>query len=472
MPPSFSSRPTDATLSVTKAARLLGVHPNTIRTWSDAGRLRYFRINSRGDRRYRLGDLQRFLASAAPSTAVVGPSGHGTGGARRAGTASASEILAAATRPRDGDVDPLAAERHRLDLSVSTALARLASQPSDGTSVFEAAAGTIRDTYGHRHVSIWELHGDRLSPTVVAVASDAVKPRLTDLPRTFGILGAALGIGAVGARRPRAGRWRAAGQRPRDGHAAGRARRPTRAGDRDPGPGWAVGRPAARGRDGRIARAARPRRGAKACAAGLGALVSATRRGAEIDHLRHRAEALRRVASDIGSRLDLNRILTGLVDHAMVLFEGDAAAVFLQRHDGTIAAEVSRGLSNEYLNSLRRSRLARSRRRPSRPAGRSSPSATATTHAAPTSERPSSRRASTRCARRRFATAAPSSACSTSITTARTRGRMPSSRRSPSWPTRRASRSGPRRTTTGWRPGRRSCSRSSSSAPASTGCRA
>ena len=92
---------------------------------------------------------------------------------------------------------------------------------------------------------------------------------------------------------------------------------------------------------------------AKACAAGIGAVVSATGRAVEMEHLRHRAEALRRVASDIGSRLDLNRILTGLVDHAMVLFEGDAAAVFLKRNDGRVAAEVSRGLSNEYLNSLR-----------------------------------------------------------------------------------------------------------------------
>jgi excisionase family DNA binding protein len=49
---------------VTKAARLLGVHPNTIRAWSDQGRLRFYRINQRGDRRYRRGDLQRFLAAA------------------------------------------------------------------------------------------------------------------------------------------------------------------------------------------------------------------------------------------------------------------------------------------------------------------------------------------------------------------------------------------------------------------------
>ena len=65
MPAALPNRPIDATLSVTKAARLLGVHPNTVRAWSDAGRLRYYRINPRGDRRYRLGDLQRFLSAAA-----------------------------------------------------------------------------------------------------------------------------------------------------------------------------------------------------------------------------------------------------------------------------------------------------------------------------------------------------------------------------------------------------------------------
>ena len=59
-----SPRPGDATLTVTKAARVLGVHPNTVRAWSEAGRLRYYRINERGDRRYRLGDLQRFLSAA------------------------------------------------------------------------------------------------------------------------------------------------------------------------------------------------------------------------------------------------------------------------------------------------------------------------------------------------------------------------------------------------------------------------
>src|SRR5512144_890828 len=74
MPPPVTRtpRPGDATLSVTKAAHVLGVHPNTVRAWSEAGRLRYYRINDRGDRRYRLTDLQRFL-TAAESGAPVTP---------------------------------------------------------------------------------------------------------------------------------------------------------------------------------------------------------------------------------------------------------------------------------------------------------------------------------------------------------------------------------------------------------------
>ena len=87
MPSALPNRPIDATLSVTKAARLLGVHPNTVRAWSDAGRLRYYRINPRGDRRYRLGDLQRFLSAAAGGAvrelpgAIPRRDGHRGGGA-------------------------------------------------------------------------------------------------------------------------------------------------------------------------------------------------------------------------------------------------------------------------------------------------------------------------------------------------------------------------------------------------------
>ena len=73
----------ESLLSVAQAAVILGVHPNTIRTWTDAGRLTAYRINARGDRRFRHNDVVRLLvedgaradkpaeAGAAPSSAEL-----------------------------------------------------------------------------------------------------------------------------------------------------------------------------------------------------------------------------------------------------------------------------------------------------------------------------------------------------------------------------------------------------------------
>jgi excisionase family DNA binding protein len=57
-------------LTVSDAARMLGVHSNTIRNWTDQGVLKCLRINRRGDRRYARQEIARFLAqtqSAAPA---------------------------------------------------------------------------------------------------------------------------------------------------------------------------------------------------------------------------------------------------------------------------------------------------------------------------------------------------------------------------------------------------------------------
>lgn len=62
-----------ALLSVTGAARLLGVHPNTVRAWTDQGRLRCLRINARGDRRYRDADLKAFLDDAGLNASPFRP---------------------------------------------------------------------------------------------------------------------------------------------------------------------------------------------------------------------------------------------------------------------------------------------------------------------------------------------------------------------------------------------------------------
>ncbi len=52
----------DGLLTVREAARLLHVHPNTLRRWSDRGLIRAYRITHRGDRRFPLEDIGRFLA--------------------------------------------------------------------------------------------------------------------------------------------------------------------------------------------------------------------------------------------------------------------------------------------------------------------------------------------------------------------------------------------------------------------------
>ncbi|MDQ2941528.1 MAG: GAF domain-containing protein [Chloroflexota bacterium] len=61
----------DALISVAQAAARLGVHPNTIRSWSEAGRLKAYRINARGDRRFRPSDLERLLVEGGEPVAVA-----------------------------------------------------------------------------------------------------------------------------------------------------------------------------------------------------------------------------------------------------------------------------------------------------------------------------------------------------------------------------------------------------------------
>jgi diguanylate cyclase (GGDEF)-like protein/excisionase family DNA binding protein len=354
-------RPTDATLSVTKAARLLGVHPNTVRTWSDAGRLRYYRINARGDRRYRLGDLQRFLA-AAESSATERPGGsaaarrhhdhaiHGPGGyaaARDAGIDFRGAMRSA---------DPLDGERHRRDLALLDKIARLTVDGGELDNDLLRIANEIRASTDGVLVAIWELRHGRLTQRATAVPSGIGAPRLLDLPRSFGILGRALD--AARSASPRGEEQTASGAIALVGAPGERVTSTVLPGQFTeiaaaiPGPGgpWGalllVAEPGADPESTDVDLAA-------VLADAIGTVVSVAHRKEEVGHLLHRAEALRRVAGDIGSRLNLDRILTGLVDHAMVLFEGDRAAVFMRRPDGTDVAEVSRNLSAGYLNAIR-----------------------------------------------------------------------------------------------------------------------
>jgi diguanylate cyclase (GGDEF)-like protein/excisionase family DNA binding protein len=354
--PPTPPRPIDATLSVTKAARILGVHPNTIRAWSDAGRLRYYRINPRGDRRYRLGDLQRFLAAAAngglePPAPSHGPLPHGPAILRRPAPAHPVRAMVGGALARAGVAlraippmpDQIDQERRRAELDMLAQLASLSGRaagrdPAELADLLAVATQTIRQVGGHHMVAAWELVGDKLVPRA---RSSADNLRLVDLPRTYGTLGAAIGA----------------------------HRHPSTVLDVDPSlsilsdgrPELAVSIPG-EGRpwgallivgDGLGSLGERDEELAVAAARTLATTIRLSRAAGEISHQLHRAEALRRVAGDIGSRLDLDQILEGLVDHAMVLFEGDRAGVFLVRPTGETVAEVSRGLSQTFINAVR-----------------------------------------------------------------------------------------------------------------------
>ena len=61
----------DEMLTIRQVARLLHVHPNTLRRWSSDGRIKAYRITSRGDRRFRRSDVARFLAELNEARTTV-----------------------------------------------------------------------------------------------------------------------------------------------------------------------------------------------------------------------------------------------------------------------------------------------------------------------------------------------------------------------------------------------------------------
>jgi diguanylate cyclase (GGDEF)-like protein/excisionase family DNA binding protein len=365
LPTVIPSRPIDATLSVTKAARLLGVHPNTIRAWSDAGRLRYYRINPRGDRRYRLSDLQRFLAAAEsglPEGAAEQPPprrGHGRPRLELlppVGRGSREPARLPAQAPLAQVETAGGARRVDADLGLLVALTRIAGSAATISVALSEAATAIRDRGQHRAVAMFEMRGDWLYPVA---SSGRGSTRLVELPRDFGVIGEALALVEKPASRSTAPELI-------DPSARADARpRPVTSDDVRSviggRPETAIAVPGAAGPWGVLVIDAGPVADPAALEPGLlghvadslGAVVAAARQGEEVRHQLHRADALRRVAGDIGSRLDLDRILSGLVEHAMVLFEADRGAVFLRHRNGSAVAEVSRGLSQAYLQSVK-----------------------------------------------------------------------------------------------------------------------
>ncbi len=191
---------------MTKAARLLGVHPNTIRAWSDQGRLRYYRINPRGDRRYRLGDLQRFLAAAegGPITGRIEP--HEADVISLAAVAPGRRIRSRIdtrhrrdVRPRLGDRDgPSAAD----DIArMATWAAQLQSIQQLGSrlnrltverEVGLAIATELRELIDYHNVRVYRIVGDDLVPVAF---SGQVGEYIDETPEQLRI---GVGVGITG----------------------------------------------------------------------------------------------------------------------------------------------------------------------------------------------------------------------------------------------------------------------------------
>ena len=60
----------DPMLTTSDVARLLNVHINTVRRWTNQGIVRAYRVGSRGDRRFRQEDITRFLSQESQTEEI------------------------------------------------------------------------------------------------------------------------------------------------------------------------------------------------------------------------------------------------------------------------------------------------------------------------------------------------------------------------------------------------------------------
>ena len=225
--------------SVTKAAEVLGVHPNTIRAWSDAGPPALL-----PDQSARRPPLPARRPAAVPRAGRSTPPAVADGRAADAGRpGAAGALIADPASAHDREPARRPARRGRGAASTSPVAIRASARlgrPGRLRRLGDAARGrrpeSIRDalrppaTSRSGSCATDRLSLDRRSPS----HRDAAEPRLVDAAAHFGILGAALGIGA----RPDAGRGRraAAASRCSDGDAAGRPATAAGAGVAIPGP--------------------------------------------------------------------------------------------------------------------------------------------------------------------------------------------------------------------------------------------
>ena len=130
---------------------MLGVHANTLRAWADQGRIRCLRVNSRGDRRFLVDDLQAFLREVeSERDASIGDSG----------------------TDWEAQVDSIA--------RLGTHLNHLSSVADIGTAI---CAG-LRELIDYHNVRVYRVQGDEVVPVAWRGEADAYTEEAADQLRT------------------------------------------------------------------------------------------------------------------------------------------------------------------------------------------------------------------------------------------------------------------------------------------------
>ncbi|MEO8468380.1 MAG: diguanylate cyclase, partial [Chloroflexota bacterium] len=197
---------------------------------------------------------------------------------------------------------------------------------------------SIREGFAFRHVSVWRRHSHRLEP---AGSSGPTGIARADVDDGFGILGAALRHPGIVA-----------------DSVADELDGPVAAGIG--GRRMACAIPGSDGAWGVLlviaADDAEPTTTTRDLLVGmadiLGSVLQVAAASTALERRVHWAEAIGRVASDIGSRFDSDQLQGRLVDHAIAMFAADRGAVFLFRPDGSRETVASRGLSAAYLEAM------------------------------------------------------------------------------------------------------------------------
>ncbi len=276
-------------ISVAQAAARLGVHPNTIRAWTDAGRLPAYRINVRGDRRFRREDVEMLLAEGSLAT------------------------TAAPT------VTPEPARREA-EVAVLSRIAQGAGGPSPVASC-RVAIDALRTQFGYERVAIYlagrnglrlETHaGYRVSPPASLDASAFRDARKRAAAGT--VVGEAETVLAIRAGTELLGALMVAGT------------------DGAPVPEEEV-----------------PFLGVVANA--LGAAVHSARMLAHSRRELTRTRALRAIVQELIGQLDLPAVLDEIVDRSRGLFDADKVGLWLlnEEEEPPFQLGASRGIGDEF----------------------------------------------------------------------------------------------------------------------------